>query len=108
MKIAVYEDNLIWSARLDKSIRALGHEAVILSNLEVPEGIERAIVNLSSPTIDPRPLVEMLKSASIPIIAHAGHKETALRELGLDLGVDQLVSNSQLTFKLAEILGPAN
>ena len=38
------------------------------------------------------------------MIAHAGHKEKELLELGKDLEVDRLATNSELTYKLPQIL----
>jgi hypothetical protein len=40
----------------------------------------------------------------VAIIAHAGHKEAELHDLGRGLGCDQLVTNRELTVRLADIL----
>lgn len=105
MTVLVFEDNLMWSARLRQSLRALGHEATMLASLpeELPDA-DAAIVNLGSAKIDPTQLVERLKAAGIYVIAHAGHKEKELRQLGKDLGCDRLASNSELTFRLGDLL----
>jgi hypothetical protein len=107
MVVAVYEDNLIWSARLERSIRSLGHEPIIAVSLPAPAGAEVAVVNMNSPRIDARALIPALKSAGLYVIAHAGHKERELRELGVELGADRVASNSELTFKIEQLLGPA-
>lgn len=107
MRVLVFEDNLMWSARLKKTISSLGHEAVLLPSipLEIPEA-EAAIVNVGSASLDPRVLVPRLKDAGIYVIAHAGHKEKELQELAKDLGCNRLASNSELTFKLDKLLPP--
>jgi hypothetical protein len=108
MKVLIFEDNLMWSQRLRQSVAALGHEAVLFSTTpnQMVSG-DVAIVNLGSPKISPSELVPMLKEAGIRIIAHAGHKEKELRELGKSLGCERIASNSELTFKLGELLHSA-
>ncbi len=105
MKVLIFEDNLMWSQRLRQSVSSLGHEAVLFSSLpnQAVAG-EIAIVNLGSSKIAPDVLVPILKEVGIRVIAHAGHKEKELRELGKSLGCDRIASNSELTFKLAELL----
>ena len=103
MHVLIFENNLMWSARLVKSLQALGHTAQVLpaSPENLPEA-QAAIVNLGSP--EAANLVPTLKAQGIYVIAHAGHKEKELRQLGKDLAVDRLASNSELTFKLAQLL----
>jgi len=105
MKVVVFEDNLMWSSRLAKSIDSLGHEPIIISkaDIDIPAA-EVAIVNLGSPTFSAAELIPTLKKQGTHVIGHAGHKETPLLEFGRDSGCDQIVSNSSLTFRLADIL----
>lgn len=105
MTVLIFEDNLMWSARLKKTVASLGYEAVLLNRIpaELPEA-EAAIVNLGSATIPAAELVPKLKANNTYVIAHAGHKEKQLQELGKELACDKLASNSELTFKLKEIL----
>ncbi len=104
MQILVFEDNLMWSSRFAQSLRALGYEPVIA--LSVPEATEAkaAIVNLGSQKLSPQELVPKLKAMGIHVIAHAGHKEKDLLELGKGLECDTLATNSQITFKLESLL----
>jgi len=103
MRVLVYEDNLMWSSRLVQSLRGLGHEPVLLSKPDIVEG-EVAIVNLSSPKFDPEELVPVLVAAGIRVIGHAGHKEKDLIAMGKAAGCDHVASNSELSFKLEEVL----
>ena len=105
MRILVFEDNLMWSARLKKTINSLGHETILLGSIPAAlPSADAAIVNLGSSTMDAQLLVPKLKEAGVYVVAHAGHKEKQLQELGKTLACDKLASNSELTFKLKEIL----
>lgn len=102
MKVLVFEDNLMWSARLRQTLTAHGHEPEVRSRPVGPYEADAAVVNLGAPEVTE--LIRALQAAATPVIGHAGHKETALRELGKQLGVDILASNSELTHKLPELL----
>lgn len=123
MKILIFEDNLIWSARLVQSLRALGHEAEVVSPKRPTGDGEQApppnpppqaqtfrgggapgaaIVNLGSPGI--KELVEGLRASGIYVIGHAGHKEKDLHALGKEAGCDRLATNGELTWKVAELI----
>ncbi len=105
MRVLIFEDNLMWSARLRGSVQALGHEAVVIDKpaAGLPEG-ELAIVNLGSDRLPAADLVPRLKAAGVHVVGHAGHKEKPLTQLGNELGCDQVVSNSTITFHLAKVL----
>jgi len=104
MRVLIYEDNLMWSSRLVKSVSSLGHEAILRTKVDAEDSGDVAIVNLGSMTLKPEELVPILRERGIKVVAHAGHKEKELHELGRDLECDRLVTNSELTFKLAQIL----
>ncbi len=101
MRILILERNLIWSSRLANTAKALGHEALVVAELPDPIEADVAIINLAEP--DPR-VFAPLAAAGVKIIAHAGHKEKDKLELGKSAGCDLVVTNSELTFKLGEIL----
>jgi hypothetical protein len=108
MRVLIFETNLMWSSRLVQSVKALGHEALLRRSMPIEaEGADAAIVNLGEGPIDAAALIAKLKELGVPVIAHAGHKEKSLHELGQTAGVDVLATNSQLTFKLAELLQQA-
>lgn len=108
MTVLVFEHNLLWSARLERTLRALGHTPVVLDRLPatLPAG-EAAIVNLSIPGIDLDALVPRLKEQGTHVIGHAGHKEADKLDDGRVLGCDQILSNGTLTFKLEQALSLA-
>lgn len=105
MKVLVFEDNLIWSSRLLQSLRGLGHEPMLLKEIgdQIPEA-EVAIVNLGSASMPVEDIMPKLKSAGIYVIGHAGHKENPLLDRGRESGCDAVVSNSTITYKLADVL----
>lgn len=105
MVILVFETNLMWSSRLVKSLRELGHEPLLRADMpENGEGAAAAIVNLGDRSLPPQELVGKLHEFGVKVIAHAGHKERDLHALGKEAGADVLATNSQLTFKLPELL----
>lgn len=105
MRVLVFEDNLIWSGRVLPALRSLGFQPVLYEEMptELPPA-DAAIVNLSSSRLPAVELVPQLRAAGIKVLAHAGHKERPLIEVGNELGCDLVVSNSTLTFKLGESL----
>lgn len=105
MVVLVFEDNLMWSSRLVQSLRALGHEPILLSEVPHPlPAANAAIVNLGSTSLPGHRLAPLLHAAGIAVIAHAGHKEKDLLKLGRKANVEVLATNSELTHKLPELL----
>ena len=104
MKVWIFESNLIWSSRFVNTVRGSGHEAIVTS--EVPEdNADVAIVNLSDPNVGD--LVAVLTERGIYTIAHAGHKEKELIELGKQIKVNRVATNSEITNKLPKMLDEA-
>ncbi len=103
--VLIFEDNLMWSARLKQSLTALGHSAKVLTRIpaELPAA-DVAILNLGSSSLSAETLVPLLKEHGVKTIGHAGHKETELQQYGRDAGCDVLTTNSELTFKLQLVL----
>jgi len=105
MKVLIFEDNLMWSSRLTQSLKAFGHEPAVRTGLPAEaEGATAAIINLGSKSPDPAALVTRLHELGIRVIAHAGHREKELIELGRAAGADVLATNSELTFKLPKLV----
>ena len=104
VRVLIVEDNLMWSARLIRTITTLGHDAIVVTNLDQPQDADAAIVNLGAKTLAPETVVPKLRARGIHVIGHAGHKEKELHELGAEIGCDTLATNSELTFKLDKLL----
>jgi hypothetical protein len=104
MRIWIFEANLMWSSRLVKTLTALGHEAKVVEKIPEGETADIAILNLGSHALPAADLAPKLKAIGVKTLAHAGHKETELLELGRNLGIDRLATNSELTFKIEAIL----
>lgn len=104
MTILVFDENLMWSVKLKSGIEGLDHKATVFS--QMPEDFQGdvAIVNLGSTVFPPQEILPKLKSMGIKSIAHAGHKEKPLLLVGADCGADLVVTNGELTHKLAEVL----
>jgi hypothetical protein len=103
MKVLVYEDNMMWSARLMNSLQKLGHEAQLVQTPEA-RAADAAIVNLGSENLDPVNLVPALKEIGVVVIGHAGHKEKDLLSLGREAGCQIVATNGELTYKIEALL----
>ncbi len=108
MKVLIFEDNLMWSAKLKKTAESLGHEAQILDRMPhaLPDA-QAAIVNLGSESLGVDALLPLLKEQGVWTVGHAGHKEKSLLDAGREAGCDLVVTNSTLTFKLDQVLAQA-
>jgi DNA-binding NarL/FixJ family response regulator len=105
VKVLVIESNLMWSSKLKMSLLALGHEPILSGGWPSQDvQADLAIVNLSQPDPAPADLIETLRSRHIKVVAHAGHKEKQLHELGMKAGADVLATNGELSSKLKDIL----
>ncbi len=102
MNILLFEDNLLWSSRLMKTLTALGYAPQVVTQVPETTDAEMAIVNLGSPTLGA--CVKELNARGIHVIGHAGHKEKDLLALGKEVGCDTLATNSELTFKIEALL----
>jgi hypothetical protein len=102
MKVWVFEDNLMWSSRLLQTLKALGHEATIETQIPGKEPAKVAILNLASKNF--ADLVPPLRAAGVYTICHAGHKEKDLLQLGREAGCDAVATNSELTYKIEKLL----
>lgn len=102
MTVWTFETNLMWSSRFRQSLKLLGHECVILREIPAEGTADAAIVNLGDG--DPKALIAALRERGVPSIAHAGHKEKELHELGREAGATILATNSEITHKLPDLL----
>jgi len=95
----------MWAPRLQKSAIAFGHTTEVFSRIpEVMPSGDIAIVNLGSNSLPAVELVPKLRQARIKVLAHAGHKEKELLELGRGLGCDRLATNSEITHHFEKLL----
>lgn len=104
MRVAVFESNLLWSSRLVSGLKALGHDAYVPRECDEAAGVDIAIINLGDRSFDSQIIIPKLRSMGIKVVVHAGHKERPLLDLGKTLEADAVVTNSQLTHKLEEVI----
>ena len=94
----------MWSSRFLNSVKGLGHQGVVASS--IPEGTaDAAILNLADPNV--AEVAAELSLKGIYTIAHAGHKEKELLELGKEIHVDRIATNSEITNKIEALLNEA-
>lgn len=107
IKVLILDENLLWSQRFKLNVAALGHEPVVQSTAGEPPVAEVAIVNLGSREFPPDEWIPKLKAQGTVVIAHAGHKEKPLLQTGADAGAHLVVTNGEITHKLALVLDRA-
>lgn len=105
MHVLVCEKNLLWAIRLQNGIRSLGNQTTAFTTpLPIDENYDLAIINLSLPEfLEPTWLASLRENCKV-LVAHAGHKEKELMEIGKSVGMDHLVTNGYLAKKLDAVL----
>lgn len=103
----ILEDDLLWSERLARGARALGHDAVIVRAGDPPLDADVGIVNLSSRRLPADVWIPRLRSAGVVTVAHAGHKDTEKLDAGRAAGADLVVTNGTLAAHLERVLADA-
>jgi hypothetical protein len=105
MHIALYENNLLWSVRLQRAAIQLGHTCTIMQEPDLPAVMPHlAIINLSVEKFVDAELIAELKSAGSTVVGHAGHSEKLLHHQGRDAHIDHLVTNGALANDLPSVL----
>lgn len=94
----------MWSSRFVNTVKGSGHEAVVTTS--IPEGTaDIAIINLGDNNV--AEIAAGLAERGVYTIAHAGHKEKELLELGKQIQVNRIATNSEITNKLPRMLEEA-
>lgn len=102
MTVWTFETNLMWSSKLKQSLRLLGHECLVLRTIPEEGTADAAIVNLGETGASE--LLAALRERGVPTVAHAGHKEKELHDLGREAGATLLATNSEMANKLPQLL----
>lgn len=105
MTVWICENNLLWSVRLANNVRALGHEALVISTPSIPQGpVDVAILNLTVPELSSPAWIADLRAKGAYVIGHAGHKEKDSLAAGAEHGCDRVVTNGKLANRLDAVL----
>ncbi len=108
MTVWIFDENLLWSTRLQKGVESMGLESIVSTNLpDQSESAGIAIVNLGSKKCPPETFIPALRERGDYVIAHAGHKEKELLDLAKQFQVNHVVTNGELTHKLPQIIKSA-
>jgi hypothetical protein len=102
-KILLYEDNLLWSARLAVAARSAGHQVSVKTRPDLEPG-EVAIIDLGSVLLTPLDLIPKLAEQGTVVLGHIGHRETTLIEAALKAGCKYVASNGEISKKFPEML----
>lgn len=108
MRVAFYEDNLIWSARLARAAAAHGYEVEVIGGGHDPStSPDVAVIDLASQRIDVSDVVPRLRALGVPVVGHAGHKEGFRLAAGAEAGCTLVVSNRTIAERLIETIQQA-
>lgn len=99
MKVALFEPNLFWAAKVRSAIVAAGWECVVASEGQWRD-VRALVVGLYAPEEALRRVVAEARRNRLPVVGHAGHKEKALLNLGRELGCDRVLTNGELAHRL--------
>lgn len=112
-------DDLLFPSRIGEAARPLGWRVVTVSG--TPEGVVARVrsldpapfvvlVNLNARRIDADAVIRALKSdpatAAFPLVAFAGHVETAKHDAARAAGADAVLANSSVSMHLGKVLEP--
>jgi CheY-like chemotaxis protein len=112
-KIWVLVDDLFFSARIRSTATALGIKVALFDSPaqlehEAPTGVSKLIVDLNAKSFDALPFVRSVKGdpgwGKVPVVAFYSHVDAATRREAEKTGVDRLLTKSEFTRKLPEIL----
>ena len=108
-------DDLLFSSRLGEAARPLGYPLRVAPSLDTVRETARAepppvaiLVSLNARRFDANALIRDLKSDAatrgIPILAFAGHVETAKHVAAREAGADMTAANSSVSLHLPKLL----
>jgi len=115
-RLFLVSDDLLFPSRIREALKPLGHAlqvgATLTSVRDALAGAappETILVNLNSRRGDPLALIHALKSdpatRNVPLLAFAGHVETAKHQAAREAGADLTAANSSVSLHLPKLLG---
>jgi DNA-binding response OmpR family regulator len=100
LRIAILAQDLIWSDRLARAVRAAGAVPVPSASMS---GLERAlldcplaIVDLTAHAYDPMIAIERARAAGARVLAVGQHDDVGLRKRALTSGADRVLAYRKL------------
>ena len=103
MKVWIVTENLFWSARLLRSVRAMGHEAAD-AGADAVQACDGDWVLLDLSSLCTAKDVAGWKASGATVVGFAGHKEQEKLATGKEMGCDEVVSNSTITNLLDRVI----
>jgi hypothetical protein len=112
--VLVFEDDLLFAARVENGLRAIGfHARFVASANRVGEALKALpvliLVNIGSRTVPWPRLVQLVKDRRsflpAPVVGYGPHVDLELRQEALDSGCDAVVGRSAVANGLDSLLG---
>jgi len=107
-------DDLLFPSRIREAVKPLGWELRVAATEAAARTVfastqpRAVLVNLNARRLDPCALIRALKTdpatASIPLLAFAGHVESAKHEAARQAGADLVAANSSVSLHLGKLL----
>lgn len=109
-------DDLLFPSRIREAAKPLGLELRVAATEATARSVfasaspppRAVLVNLNARRLDPIALIRALKAdpatASVPLLAFAGHVETAKHEAARAAGADMVAANSSVSLHLGKLL----
>lgn len=114
--IWVLVDDLFFSARIRTTAASLGRELVLIVSPATladrsPEGVSMLILDLNARTFNALAFLRSVKSdprfSTIPVVGYFSHVGKEIRREAEQLGIDRLLTKSEFTKRLPELLETA-
>ena len=107
-------DDLMFPSRIREAMRPLGYPLSVAATEEavrekiVTDSPAVILVNLNTRRVDPIALIRALKAdpatSEVPVLAFAGHVETAKHDAARAAGADMVAANSSVSMHLPKLL----
>ena len=107
-------DDLLFPSRIREAIKPLGWELRVAATEAAARAVfasaapRAVLVNLNARRLDPVVLIRAFKAdpatACVPLLAFAGHVETAKHDAAREAGADLVAANSSVSLHLGKLL----
>lgn len=113
-RVLLAADDLMFPSRIREAVRPLGYTLSVaaseaaLREKAAADSPAVILVNLNTRRIDPFALIRALKAdpttSAVPLLAFAGHVETAKHDAARAAGADMVAANSSVSLHLPKLL----
>ena len=104
-RVVAFVPDLMFGSSVMASVRAAGHEPVLVSALDsLPRGVEAVIVDLTYEADGRISQVAAVRPAGVKVLAFYSHVEADVRARALEAGFDVVVPRSRMAREGGELV----